>query len=74
MQGTIDLRPAISGSVDTGVWTFGDKEHNFQIVTSDEYLIKWAKGEAPDKGKQEIEKRIVDLVKQFFGDCNTKQI
>ena len=74
MQGTIDLRPAISGSVDTGVWIFGDKEHNFQILTSDEYLIEWAEGEAPDKSKQEIEKRIVDLAKQFFGDCNTKQI
>ena len=72
MQGTIDLRPAISGSEDTGVWTFEGKDYNFQILTDEEYSIIWSEGGIPDKGKQEIEKRITDLAKQFFGDCDTK--
>lgn len=72
MQGTIDLRPAISGSEDRGVWSLNNQNHNFTIIDEGEYSVVWDTSEEPTLGREEIETRIINLAKQFFGNCNTK--
>lgn len=70
-QGLIDLRPAISGSTNGGIWKYNGNEYPFTISESTPYNIEWENKTPP--GHEEIQNRISILAEQFFGECNVEE-